>query len=404
MKIIFLARGSDQIALIEELKNRGHETILVDYLNNPPARQYADKHYVESTLDVMAVKQISLRECADMVCTACTDQALLTAAKISEELNLPFYIGYETALIVTNKLHMKAVMVENGIPTARHAIISTLGELHKADGFAYPLVVKPVDCNSSKGVTRVETANELENAVINALHYSRTKNVVIEEFKQGRELSADYYIADGQAHLLCATESRKIRNRKSFTIVQSCYSPLPSQKIEELTVIGQKIASLLGITDAPLLVQMIDGADGLSVIEFSARMGGGSKYNLIEILSGVNIMKTYVDLLLGEKPHVDVHLFHGEARMNYVYCSPGVLGHVDGLDILERTGKVQKWFMYKTPGAEITKSDTSGDRVAGYLVCAHTRQEVESLQMEIDASIKVIDQHTGEDIMLHGLI
>ena len=72
MKIIVLAGGSDQIALIEELKNRGHETILVDYLNNPPARQYADKHYVESTLDVMAVKQISLRECADMVCTACT--------------------------------------------------------------------------------------------------------------------------------------------------------------------------------------------------------------------------------------------------------------------------------------------------------------------------------------------
>lgn len=38
MKILVLAGGSDQIALIQELKKRGHETILVDYFQNPPAK------------------------------------------------------------------------------------------------------------------------------------------------------------------------------------------------------------------------------------------------------------------------------------------------------------------------------------------------------------------------------
>ena len=38
-----------------------------------------------------------------MICTACTDQALLTVAKVSEELGLPTYISYKTALNVTNK-------------------------------------------------------------------------------------------------------------------------------------------------------------------------------------------------------------------------------------------------------------------------------------------------------------
>ena len=80
MKIIVLAGGSDQIALIQELKLRGHEVVLVDYFQNPPAKSYADKHIVASTLDVEAVRDITLSEQADLICTACTDQALLTMA------------------------------------------------------------------------------------------------------------------------------------------------------------------------------------------------------------------------------------------------------------------------------------------------------------------------------------
>ena len=89
MKILVLAGGSDQIALINELKYRGHEVVLVDYFENPPAKPYADKHIVASTLDVEAVKQVAYDENVSLVCTACTDQALLTVANVAEQLKLP---------------------------------------------------------------------------------------------------------------------------------------------------------------------------------------------------------------------------------------------------------------------------------------------------------------------------
>ena len=140
MKIIVLAGGSDQIALIHELKSRGHEVILVDYLKNPPAKGYTDKHIVASTLDVEAVRDIALRENVGLICTACTDQALLTMAKVSEDLSLPCYISYETARNVTNKSYMKKIMFEHDIPTAKYTILDG----YKADvlnSFQYPLVV-----------------------------------------------------------------------------------------------------------------------------------------------------------------------------------------------------------------------------------------------------------------------
>ena len=155
MKIVVLAGGSDQIALINELKSRGHEVILVDYFDNPPAKPYADKHIVASTLDVEAVKQIAYDENASLVCTACTDQALLTVANVSEQLNLPCYISYKTALNVTNKSYMKEVMLKYGIPTAKYVILDSV-DLEVIKDFQLPVVVKPVDCNSSKGVKRVD--------------------------------------------------------------------------------------------------------------------------------------------------------------------------------------------------------------------------------------------------------
>ena len=94
MKILVLAGGADQLALIKELQKRGHEVILLDFLDNPPAKEVVTTHIKESTLDSDKVKEVAVRENVDMICTACTDQALLTVAKVSEELNLPTYISY----------------------------------------------------------------------------------------------------------------------------------------------------------------------------------------------------------------------------------------------------------------------------------------------------------------------
>ena len=58
MKILVLAGGFDQIALIQELQSRGHDVILADYLNNPPAKSFVSQHFQISTLDENAVLKI----------------------------------------------------------------------------------------------------------------------------------------------------------------------------------------------------------------------------------------------------------------------------------------------------------------------------------------------------------
>ena len=124
--------------------------------------------------------------------------------------------------------------MDNGIPTARYTIVDKV-DLSAAKGFHYPLVVKPVDCNSSKGVKRIEETDDFAGALAEAIECSRTKTAVIEEFKSGEEVSADFYIQGETVKFLCATQSKKIKNTNSFTITQSYY-PVVDEKQEKKLV------------------------------------------------------------------------------------------------------------------------------------------------------------------------
>lgn len=402
MKILVLAGGSDQIALINELKSRGHQTILVDFFENPPAKSYADKHIVASTLDTDRVEKIAIEEKVELICTACTDQALLTVAKVSEKLGLPCYISYQTGLNVTNKSYMKKVLMENNIPTAKFIIMDKV-EMDAIKGFEYPLVVKPVDCNSSKGVKRIDSADELPRYLEEAINLSRTKTAIVEEFKSGEEISADFYIENGTAKYLSATNSFKIQNRKSFTILGSAYPAIDEQQEEKIIDIATNIAKAFSLDNCPLLIQLIVNGNDINVIEFSARMGGGSKYKLIEVLSGVNIMSKYVDRILGAYPSVEPSKQVDYCKMIYTYCTPGVIDHVEGVEEMKAAKIIDEYFLYKTKGMEITKSETSGDRPLGYLVTAKTVEELDAKIKKADNEIKVISS-TGEDILIHGIV
>lgn len=404
-KIMVLAGGNDQCALIEELRryfNDEVEIILADMSDKVKAIAYADKFVQVSTMDRLAVLKVAEQEKINYILTACGDQPLSTMAYVSEQLGTPCYLTEQDVRDLTNKRYMKDKMVENGIPTAKYIYIDKTWNGEMPD-FEYPLVVKPVDSNGSKGVKKVFTSDELENSLKEAFSYSISGDVIIEEFKSGEELSCDFYVENGIAKTLSITASKKIKeNENSFTIIQSYYPAPVSYSEERVLEIAQKIVDAWGLKDTPLLVQMIVNNDEYNVLEFSARMGGGSKYHLIQVLSGVDIMKVYVEMVMGEKPHVEPSKQWNNAIMSYVYCKPGEYTALKGFDELKANGDIYSYFTYRTVPSNILKSDTSSDRVAGFLVVGNTENDVLQKLKFANSHIAVLDAE-GNDIMRHDL-
>lgn len=403
-KVIILAGGSDQVALMEELRKQTPfiELILIDYTFPVRATEYADRHIIISTMDFDAVEKVARDENVYLILTACGDQPLLTMAVVSERIGLPCYLTKDQVLNLTNKYYMKQMMIKNNIPTSKYKSFNRASSINVSE-LEYPLVVKPVDSNGSKGVKKVTTKSQLETYVAEAFEYSISSQVIVEEFKEGEEFSVDAYIENGEAKILSITSSSKMKNVDSFTITQSCYPVLDQAHNGKILYIAQQIASVFGLINSPLLMQMINNKGNFSVIEFSARMGGGSKYKLIEVLSGINIMEKYVQLVLGHETTISALSSKvNYARLNYIYCHNGTYNKLENFEELKQELIIHEYFVYKMPNTIINKSDTSSDRVAGYLIIADTVDELINKQFFVNNSLRVIDDK-GQDIMNHNI-
>ena len=124
MRVLFLAAGYDQRAYYRWLHKEGHEVVAVDYSENPKAKDLADRFYQVSTLDEAAVEWVAQKEKVERIITDCTDQALLTMARVSEKLGLPCHLTPQQALELTNKFYMKKRLIKAGVPTARYLVVN----------------------------------------------------------------------------------------------------------------------------------------------------------------------------------------------------------------------------------------------------------------------------------------
>ncbi|MBX3068902.1 MAG: ATP-grasp domain-containing protein [Thermomicrobiales bacterium] len=96
------------------------------------------------------------------------------------------YLGFSTA---EDKAASIELMKGVGIPVPRGVVVRDVGEaLAAAEAIGYPVVVKPVDSLKGRGVAvDLDTPKKLRDFVPRAMHYSKSKAVLIEEFVRGSD-------------------------------------------------------------------------------------------------------------------------------------------------------------------------------------------------------------------------
>ena len=404
MKALVLCGGIPQIALIKELKSRGITTVLADMNEKVAAREYADIFYPVSTFDIPALTEVAKKEKVDFLITVCADQVLEVVAKISEDLGLPCYIDHATAVNVSNKAYMKRIFNESGVPTSKHVIMKELDET-KLLGLEYPLMVKPVDSYSSRGVRKVYTPEELREGFADAVRISRTATAVVEEFVDGEELTVDVYVEGGKAHVLGISVSDKFPNDGKMVINRTRHPAMITPELKaKIADTADRIAVGFGLVDTPMLIQMISDGKRISVLEFCARTGGGIKFRLIKKFSGFDVIKAVVDLTLGEKPHVDTSAHRDVFIVNeFIYAKPGIFDHIEGFRELLDDGVITEYYQLKQPGMELKSPSSSGDRAAVFTLESDNLEDIKRKHAIAKDRVKVIGA-CGTDLARHDLM
>lgn len=205
--------------------------------------------------------------------------------------------------------------------------------------------------------------------------------------------------------ILDITESEKIKDAEKFVICRTWHPARISKDTRsQIEDVVQQIAHAFKLKDSPMLVQMISSGTNISVLEFSARTGGGVKHLSIQRQTGVDIISAVIDLTLGKRPHICIREPEWRYMLDeYIYCSPGTYDHLEGFEELKSKGTLIDYYLFKWKGAEFDTIENSGDRIGGFTITAYSLEELARKHREVNASVKVVSSQ-GTDMMRHDLL
>ncbi|MGF1586708.1 MAG: acetyl-CoA carboxylase biotin carboxylase subunit family protein [Bacteroidales bacterium] len=404
LKAIVLGGTNSHTCLIHNLKMRGYHTILVDYNENPPAKEAADEHFLESTLDFEQVTGIAQKENVDLVISTSVDQANVTACYVGEKLGLPIPYSFNTAFQISDKTSMKTLLKQGNIPTSNFIFVNGSEEF-SMNHLNLPLVVKPADSNGSKGVRRVDTISELQKYSIEALSLSRSKKVIIEEFVEGVEIGVDCFIADNHAHIIAMHRKRKpqIKDGSVMFSLGSISPPEVSNNAKQkIQYIANQIAKIFQLNNTPLIIQLIINDDNVSVVEFAPRIGGGLNFKTIKLFTGFDIIDATVDSFLGIKVKPVYKVTESYYSENHIYTDTGIFGKITGYKKLLEEEVLVSFFPNKTHGMVIYSGKASKDRAASFIVKGETINEIITKVQQTLDTVNIFDVNGNEIAFRHN--
>lgn len=371
-KLMILGASILQVPAIEKAKEMGLEVIVVDM--NPDAIGFKIPGIVKeviSTIDTPAILEAAKKHCINGIMTLASDMPMQSVAVVCREMGL-VGISEETALKATNKAYMRDALKEAGVPIPLYFRVKGKDEFKKAikqvRTAGFKCIVKPADNSGSRGVDLLNKESDIDKAYDYTVQFSRTGEIVVEEFMEGSEVSVETLAIDGDVHVIQITDKMTTGAPYFVEMGHSQPSILDSEikeKIEEIAVAANKA---IGIDNGPSHTEIIVTKDGPKIVELGARLGGDNiTTHLVPLSTGVDIVECCIRISLGEKPDIKIKYDRGSA-IRYLNPGKGVVKNVDGISEAENSlGVVCVLINNYSFGTLINEIKNSTDRV-GYVI------------------------------------
>ncbi|HVW88572.1 MAG TPA: ATP-grasp domain-containing protein [Gaiellaceae bacterium] len=374
--VLFVGAGRHQRRAILQAKELGLRVAAVDRNPDAPGLKEADVAKVVDFSDVNAVLKATSRLSIDGVLTVSADRAVPVVAAVAEARGLPG-IGTRAAHLLTHKVAMRRQLAEHGVPQPRFAAVRTLSETRRAASeVGFPAVLKPADSGGQRGVFRVESLDDVDRHLHEALAASASGEAILEEFVDGTEMNG-IVIARGSEQILLTLSDRMRPPGIGFGVGWiHVYPPtIPPEQLSESEVIAERTVHALGLRNGIGFPQLIAAPDGrVIVVECAARIPGGQMADLVRWAVGVDLVEVQIRMALGD-PLPDELVrpqFAQPLAIRFFTASPGPLptGRVTRIGSLDKVlafpGVVQA-DVYLQLGETIRPVRLDGDR-RGYVI------------------------------------
>jgi isopentenyl diphosphate isomerase/L-lactate dehydrogenase-like FMN-dependent dehydrogenase/biotin carboxylase len=318
-----------------------------------------------------------------------------TVAAVADALNLPG-IPFEVAERATDKIKMRQVLKEKGVPVPDFRPIWTLEECQQAiQDMPLPLVIKPCDNMGARGVRKIERLDDLISAFREAKEASISGKLILEEFMEGPELSLDALVFEGSIHITGVADRIIERAPYFVEIGHTLPSALPEKQQSRAVAVFKQAIFALGIDIGAAKGDIKITPEGPKIVEIAARLSGGwmSAYTY-PLSTGVNLYKAAIQIALGETPtdlKPKTSLVSAERSL---LPPPGKILSIQGVEEARKIKGVKEIILMKEAGDMAEEPRSNLGKVGYVITVGKTREEAirindlarEILKIEIGAS------------------
>ena len=383
MILHILGGGPAQLSAIRRAREKGCRTVVSDLNPRAPGLAEADFPSLASTFDEEAVYRDARRFGSDVIMTTGTDQPVLTAARVSDRLGLPYFLTPDQALRVTNKKVMKSAFREQGIPTMDFVFLKEDFREEELASLQFPLVIKPLDSQGQRGVMIVRSPGEIRENFRRVIGYSRQEEILAEEYYPSTELTVSGWAEEGRARILSITDRVTVDNGPHLGVcVSHRYPSLCHHRREELDGLTQALTEMIGLERGPLYFQILSGKRGFRVNEIACRLGGAYEDEFLPWMTGVPLMDIMIDMTAGRgynclsQEEIDRNLQDRFLSLQMFFCRPGEIGRQAGMDRVRTMEGIRGGRFLLEPGTVIRERENSTQRAGYFIVTGSSPEEV----------------------------
>ena len=403
-KLLVLGGSASNVQLIHFAQGMGAYVYVTDNMENRPGKAVADAAFMISNDDYDSLASLIKAEHIDGIATGAGEWNVVNAMRLAKITGLPYYASEEQWNVCQDKRNFKDCCKRYGVPVLPDFSLSLLPKDKD-----YPVIVKPVDGCSSRGISICHDTAELERAIDAVRSVSRSQNMIIEKYVDngGVTIDAKYVVVDGVYYLEALGERHVLENGliTAISFYPSAYLKIFLSQVHPFV---KPMFDALGYRNGVFFFQAIPDSDKIYVYEMGLRVSGGMIYNMTEAVGCNNAMKMLIHhTLTGEMcEKKDLALidpmFHGKKASTVALpLRLGTIASINGMDrVMSKKGVIDVTVYYGIGHKCIQQHINTLDQLfARVMVVADSDEELYSILKEVRNEVSVKDAE-GRDLII----
>ena len=371
------------IPVIKAAHDLGYYVITADYLPNNIAHKYSDEYCNVSIVDKEAVLREAQKLQIDGIMSFACDPGVVAASYVQNQMGLPSFGPFESVEILQNKDKFRAFLQKNdfNVPQAKgfDSVEAAMSEIY---WYPWPVIVKPTDAAGSKGVTRVDRAEDLRPALEDAMRHSISGRIIVEEFieKDGCSSDTDSMSVDGKLVFtsFCAQRFDAAATNPYTPAAYSWPSTFTKEQEEYLTSEIQRLVSLLNLKTVVYNIETRIGKNGKPyIMELTPRGGGNRLCEMLRYATGVDMITAITRAMVGDSIEpIEQKPYIGHWAEIILHADQdGIFDHLSISKELQ--GEIIEEDLWVTKGEKVESFEGANNAIGTLVVKFDTAEELE---------------------------